>query len=258
MKSFRPSCRSRLASVTAALPVSFFDTLADDAVVVRPIEYGLARRSVLNFHYSRRMPMGNLRCYGVWENGAEYVGAIIFGDGATPEIGKPYDLEQTEIVELVRVAFTTHIVTVTQVIAVTIRDIKSVEPSLRLVISFADERQGHLGKIYQAGNWIYTGTSDKFAYYVNGEELQPRTLHHRYGMGGQSLSWLRENVDAEASMIALPPKHRYLYPLDKAMRRRVVKLALPYPCGLSVSGDIASDQDVEDSSILSDRSYANV
>ena len=51
--------------------------------------------------------------------------------------------------------------------------------------------------------------------------------------------WLRLNVDPEARSITMPPKHRYLYPLDRAMRRQLAKqkIALPYPRGLSVDGD---------------------
>jgi hypothetical protein len=242
-----------------ALPISLFEEPPPvGEIVVRPIDHGTARKSVMRYHYSRRMPMGNLRCWGAWEDDTRYVGAVIFGDGATPEIGKPYGLEQSQMVELVRVAFTDHEVPVTQIIAVAIRELKASEPPLRLIVSYADERQGHLGKVYQAGNWLYAGTSDKFAYFVNGEEVQPRTLHHRYGTGGQSIPWLRENVDPNASMVPLPPKHRYLYPLDKAMRRQILKIALPYPRGLSVSGDTSSFQVEETSSILVDRSCASV
>lgn len=32
-------------------------------------------------------------------------------------------------------------------------------------------------------------------------------------------------------------KFRYFYPLDKAMRRQLNKIALPYPRGLSVEND---------------------
>jgi hypothetical protein len=235
--------------------LSLFDAPpARGEVIVRPIEYSLARRSVIRWHYSHRMPMGNLRCYGAWEGETEYVGAVIWGDGATPEIGSPYGLEQADMVELVRVAFRDHAVPVTRVIAETIRDLKMTEPRLRLAVSFADERQGHLGKIYQAGNWIYAGVAYTHVYVVNGTEYHPRTLHRRYGVGGQSVPWLRANVDPNAERVQVAPKHRYLYPLDKAIRRRVANLALPYPRGLSVDGDTSSFHDGEASSTLADRS----
>ena len=44
-----------------------------------------ARYAVEHWHYSRRMPRFKLSKLGVWENNA-FVGVVIFGQGATPEI----------------------------------------------------------------------------------------------------------------------------------------------------------------------------
>ena len=58
-------------------------------------------------------------------------------------------------------------------------------------------------------------------------------------MGGiQNIQWVRKHVDPNAEAILNPPKLRYIYPLDKQFRRKVAKLALPYPNaveGLEVS-----------------------
>ena len=197
-------------------------------LLVAPCSYDAAKYAVMNWHYSRTMPSGKLVKYGVWETG-RFVGAIIYGRGATPVLGKPYGLDQTEVCELVRVAMTNHQSPVTQAISQTIKLLQSSNPKLRLIVSFADTGQSHKGGIYQAGNWVYSGHVVKCWIQVNGVVLHPRSLGAKYGLGGQSIPWLRANVDPDACNVELPPKHRYLYPLDRAMRRQIEPLRLPYP-----------------------------
>ncbi len=78
---------------------------------------------------------------------------------------------------------------------------------------------------------MYVGGKEETngAYRVNGEIVHPRSLHHRYGTGGQSIPWLRANVDPKAERIKTPVKHKYLMPLDAEMRTRIAPLAKPYP-----------------------------
>ena len=103
------------------------------------------------------MPKSKLVKIGVWENN-KFIGCIIFGSGANNSMLKPYGLSMQQGCELVRVALSTHKSPVTKIISIAIRLLKQNFPKLRLIISYADQRQNHLGIIYQAGNWIYTGS----------------------------------------------------------------------------------------------------
>ena len=125
---------------------------------VAPIEHKAAEFAVKNWHYSQTMPIGKLILFGVWEND-KYIGAVMYGRGASPQLGSAFGLTQTECCELVRVALTTHEAPVTQIVSLTIKELKKTNPGLRLIISFADPEQSHHGGIYQAGNWIYNGRS---------------------------------------------------------------------------------------------------
>jgi hypothetical protein len=194
-----------------------------------------------HWHYSRRTPKAKLAKVGVWEDAA-FVGAIVFGLGATPEIGKPFGLSQHAVCELVRVALRAHRYRVTQMLAVSLRMVRTAFPKLRLVVSFADTTQGHHGGIYQAGNWLYLGSQEYHAYRVRGEVFHPRSLHHLYGVGGQSVPWLRAHVDPQAERIANGVKHKYVYPLDPAMRAQLQPLAKPYPRRQPLESEGPSDQ----------------
>jgi hypothetical protein len=195
-------------------------------LVVAPCDIRAARHAIMRWHYSKTVPAGKLVKFGVWEN-KQFIGAVIFGRGATPHLGRPYQLQQTELCELVRVALDEHQAPVTQIVAEAIRQLKQTNPGLRLIVSFADPDEGHHGGIYQAGNWVYNGSSPSARFFkIKGKKTHPRSVG---AMGGvQSLEWVQANLDSKAEIIVTAPKLRYLYPLDKPMRRKIAKLALPY------------------------------
>jgi len=189
-----------------------------------------ARYACQQWHYSRRVPVFKCVRVGVWEGvDQRFIGVVMFGQGATPELGKPYGLGRTEVCELTRVALSAHKTPVSRIVAIALRFLKKHCPGLQLVVSFADMAQGHHGGIYQAGGWIYAGGATTHGYRVNGETIHPKTLHSRYGKGGQSIPWLRANVDPKAERVVAGFKHRYLMPLNKRIRAKIQPLAKPYP-----------------------------
>jgi hypothetical protein len=129
-----------------------------------------------------------------------------------------------------------------QVVAIALKLLKCQSPGLRLVVSYADLGQNHVGIIYQAGGWLYLGTSEQGYLKIHGKIVHPRTVYDRYGPGGQSVPWLRANVDPNAARVEMPSKLRYAMPLDKAMRRQLAPQALPYPKrGRSETSDTPGD-----------------
>lgn len=188
-----------------------------------------AKYACERWHYTRSMPSAGVKI-GVWEDGA-FSGAILFGIGAGRSTdGRKYGLSRAnEVAELVRVALKPgHRTPVSRCVAIAIRMLRKQSPSLRLLISFADTAQGHHGGIYQAGNWIYAGTTatDR-VFVVRGARKHPKTIH---SLGWkQNEEWLRAHIDPNAKCELTPAKHRYLMPLDDEMRRVIAPLARPYP-----------------------------
>ena len=68
-----------------------------------------AKYACENWHYSGCIPSSLQKRYaiGLWEDN-DFKGVIIFGHGANPSIGKPYDLTINEFIELTRVALKKH------------------------------------------------------------------------------------------------------------------------------------------------------
>jgi hypothetical protein len=187
------------------------------------IKHSDARHAVEKWHYSQTMPVSKCASIGVWENG-KFIGVIVYSWGSNKDLGTPYGLEATECVELVRVALTKHLSPVSRILAISVRMLKKTSPGVRLLVSFADPVQGHHGGIYQAMGWIMSGrTAPSTEWRLNGRRLNKRAFTgSNFGKGAQK-------PPPGAVKVAVPPKLRYLYPMDDEMRQRVAYLAKPYP-----------------------------
>ena len=188
--------------------------------------HAAAKYACENWHYSKCLPVGKLVKVGAWECG-KFIGVVIFGRGATPNLGSPYGLGQDECVELVRIALTKHEIPVSKIAAFSIKQLKKTNPKLRMIVSFADQSQGHHGGIYQAGNWVYAGIGLPATFYmIHGKLTHPRSI----GAKGlvQNLDGAKK-LDPNAKAVHIPGKHRYLMPLDKEMSAKIAPLAKPYP-----------------------------
>jgi len=182
-----------------------------------------------HWHYSRTISSGASVKVGVWED-EKFKGAIIFAMGASPQIGKPYKLAQENVCELTRIALRAHTCPVSRALSIAIKKLKQTCPGLRLIVSYADVDQDHLGIIYQAGNWIYTGVTAAgkgMSYIIDGKKIHNRTLQGELG-ANLSLPGIRKTYPNAEDFISLG-KRKYLMPLDKGMRRQIESLALPYP-----------------------------
>jgi hypothetical protein len=188
-----------------------------------------AKHAVMRWHYSRAMPSSKLVRFGVWEK-KKFSGTIIFGLGANRHIARPFGLKDQEVCELVRVALAPgreH--PTSKCVAISLRMLRRQSPGLKLVVSYADAGQGHVGTLYQAVGFYFIGTSDQSYIRVRGTIEHPRTLWDRFGRQGQSIPWLRENVDPRAERVPMAPKLKYVFPLDKKLRRDLEAIARPYP-----------------------------
>jgi hypothetical protein len=179
-----------------------------------------ARYACEKWHYSRVIPKSKLAKFGVWEDG-EFVGVVIFGVGATRDLVKQYGLPPEQGCELVRVALKTHLSPVSRIVAICLRILRTSFPGLRLCVSFADPKQGHHGGIYQAGGWIFSGNSAASdEYFYKGKLWQGRSFRNSHKS-------MERHPDVQ--VIKGTSKHRYLMPLDAAMRDKIAPLAKPYP-----------------------------
>ena len=147
-----------------------------------------AKHAVEHWHYSGSLPPPPMRRIGVWETG-RFVGCVLFARGASSNLLKPYGLKMTEGCELVRVALRDHWTPVSRIVAIALKILGRAEPGLRLVLSFADPAQGHHGGIYQAGGWLYLGTTASTYMY---RDRAGKVWHNRMVSGERLADRLRQ------------------------------------------------------------------
>lgn len=208
--------------------------------------HAAAKYAVENWHYSQCMPAGKLAKVGVWED-SEFIGAIIYGTGACPQIADPFNLSRIEAAELVRVALRNHETPVSRLIAISLKMLRRSFPKLRILISYADPEQGHHGGIYQAGNWVFCGATKPIEWFVDtrtNKRIHTKTL--KTGRRG-----LATKLKAEGKIKAIHlTKLKYIMPLDAEMRERIKPLAKPYPKRVtSIDSDAAAFQVAEGGAI---------
>ena len=188
------------------------------------------RYSCINYHYAKAVPTVK-QGFNVWNDNNEWCGVILYGTGANMNIASPYDKWQGQVLELVRVALNGkqgHGNT-SMAVAMTLKAMKKMFPWVDLIVSYADADQEHIGTLYQATNWIYTGLMNeggRGAFIIHGKKMHPKTVYSKGWK--ESVLWLRENVDPEATEFITKGKHKYLYPMTKEMRKRIQVLSEPY------------------------------
>jgi len=190
--------------------------------------YDAAKYAVEHWHYSGTMPSGKTLKIGVWEDN-QFIGVVIYSRGATPQIGSPFGLSQTEVCELTRVALDEHNTPVTRILSISRKLLTDKSPDIRLIVSYADPDQNHEGTIYQADNWHYHGQGDDDLYIqYKGEVRHPKSFYSTYGT--QSVAKLKEILGPDnVEGVYMPGKRKYVYALGGEMERKVKQMAEPYP-----------------------------
>lgn len=192
------------------------------------VDIKAARWACEHWHYSKCVPAGKIIKIGVWED-ERFIGVVLFSRGANNNLGSVYHLDQTQCCELTRIALRDHKSFVSEIMIKAIKKLKDFCPNMQLIVSFADPEQGHNGAIYQATNWIYAGKSQSAVeYIVNGKRMHGRSLRATKPNNLTSSEYAKQ-LDPNFKRIHGSAKHRYLFPLNKKLKKELLKYSLPYP-----------------------------
>lgn len=144
------------------------------------------------------------------------------GGGANNNMAGEYQKNPGEVLELVRVALNGKQEQTSKAVAMSLRQLHKENPLVQIIVSYADNRQGHLGTIYQATNWIYVGKrkSSTKEYFLNGKWKHCRSINAM-----QNSKELKQILTAREGST----KFKYLFCFDKRERKKYLKTAKPYP-----------------------------
>ncbi len=99
-------------------------------------------------------------------------------------------------------------------------------PQVRWIQSFADERCGRWGVVYQAANFLYVGFHHSTFYRLDGEWFH-KILATSKRAGGVRGAYLRANLDRAEKRIFR--QFRYVYFIRPGARRHLRLPVRPYP-----------------------------
>jgi hypothetical protein len=213
-------------------------------VIVLPIKNEESYPWLLSKHYAKRIPQ-IMFAFGLYEDN-QLVGVCTYGIPASPSLcmgicGKEYS---DKVLELNRVCLMDN--TKNQASFLVANSIKLL-PKPTIVVSYADTGKGHVGYVYQATNFLYTGLS------ANRVDWTVKGLEHKHSKtlsDGMTLESIKEKYGNDFYYTERSRKHRYIYfhgdKRQKKTMNSLLKYAVePYPKGDSQKYDSGDKVEIQ-------------
>lgn len=188
---------------------------------------------LLDIHYARRIPSISYS-FGLIENN-ELIGVCTYGTPSSSPLRSGIAGKENAglVLELNRLCLKYNRKNEASILVS--KSLKML-PENRIVVSFADTEQGHLGIVYQACNFIYTGLSAKRTdWKVKGfEHLHGQTIADEFRGVKNRAQAMREKYGDDFYLKDRPRKHRYIFITGNKYFKRDMRIKLiykvhPYP-----------------------------
>jgi len=192
---------------------------------------------MLDIHYAKRIPSVSYS-YGLFKN-KKLEGVVSYGTppSSTLRRGIAGDDYISDILELNRLVLRcNHKNDSSWLIANSLKAL----PRNKIIVSYADTSQDHVGYVYQATNFIYTGLSAKRTdWKVRGKEhLHSQSIIDEFRGQPNRSKLMREKYGDDFYSVDRPRKHRYIFIVgSKSYRKRALK-NLKYPIVNYPKGDL--------------------
>jgi hypothetical protein len=191
---------------------------------------------LLEKHYAKRIPQ-IMHAFGLYVDGV-LKGVVTYGIPASPALcmgicGKEYS---DKVLELNRLCLMENNKNESSFL---VSHSIQLLPKPTIVVSYADTSQGHVGYVYQATNFLYTGLS------ANRVDWTIKGLEHKHSKtisDGMTLESIKEKYGDDFYYTERSRKHRYILfhgsKTDKKIMRKLLKYNVePYPKGDSQKYD---------------------
>ena len=177
---------------------------------VKKIERNDCSEFILNIHYAKRWPSISY-AYGLFDNG-ELIGIVTYGSPPSNgiRIGLAGKENSDKILELNRLCLKYN--RKNEASFLVAKSLKML-PKGKIIISFADTSQGHIGYVYQASNFKYCGLSEKRTdWKIRGQEnLHGQSVADEFRGRKNRVKLMREKYGDNFYLKDRPRKHRYVY-----------------------------------------------
>lgn len=195
-------------------------------MVVLPIKADDAYPWLLLKHYAKRLcPISY--AFGAFVDGI-LIGVVTYGVPASSSLrsgvcGEKY---AANVLELNRLCCENRKNVASELVGKSLRML----PKPCVVVSYADTAQGHIGYVYQATNFIYTGLSAKRTdWKIRGKEhLHGATVADMSRGKEKRAEWMRETFGDDFYLDDRARKHRYVYFCGSNRQRKDMLNSLMY------------------------------
>jgi hypothetical protein len=192
---------------------------------VLPINSFEAEPWLLEKHYAKRMPSISY-AFGLYEDDI-LVGVCTYGTPSSTHLRNGIAGEENSeyVLELSRLCIESKHKNAASILVG--RSLQML-PKPSIVVSYADTEQNHVGYVYQACNFIYTGLSiKKKDWAIKGmEHLHGQTIADISRGQEKRLDFMKEKFGDDFYMKERARKHRYIFVTGK---NKKLKAAIRYP-----------------------------
>lgn len=216
-----------------------------ESLFLKPIDKQVASKMIVKNHYSHAWTScryalgvfckgGDHQWYGTSDD--ELLGVIVYGFPVGRHVATNISslITKDNVLELTRlwIKDNTPKNTESYVISLSFDWLRKNDKNIKVLVSYADPSAGHLGKIYQATNWLFQITTCNEDVLYSMDEcktwMHPRTVVANYGSRDP------DKLPKPYHIKNNPPKYRYIYILtDKREKKKIVSTlnheTLPYP-----------------------------
>ena len=196
-------------------------------LVVKAVSRSDCAEFILSIHYAKRWPSVSW-AFGLFD-GPTLLGVVTYGTpfSCTLRTGVAGPVMSSAVIELNRLCLRDNAPNHASILVG--RSLRLL-PQDKIVVSFADTEQGHIGYVYQATNFRYFGLSAKRTdWKVRGmEHLHGQTLSDTVRGAKSRVKALRAKFGDDFYLHPRPRKHRYIYAVGSARFRKSVWSAIRY------------------------------
>lgn len=194
---------------------------------VKPITRSECKPFVIGIHYAKRWPSISY-AFGLFKNGS-LCGVVTYGTPPSAPLrrGIAGDDYKSDVLELNRLCLLNNLKNEASVLVG--RSLKLL-PRNKIIVSFADTNQGHVGYVYQAANFIYCGLSAKRTdWKVKGKEhLHGQTIADEFRGVKNRAQAMRDKYGDGFYLHPRPRKHRYIMVIGNKRYKKAVMNHLKY------------------------------
>jgi hypothetical protein len=203
-------------------------TAALHALHIHPLPMSITKQVLEYNHYLHSLPGSTKLTFGIF-NSNKLAGSLALGVGPNNAHSLVEGATPDDCLTLTRLWLSDELPpnSESRVISLVTRSLRK-HTSVKFILTYADPSWNHVGIIYQASGWLYTGLSSAMPLYDLGDGIPRHSRSVAQVFGTHSIDYFTKN-GVTVKLVSQEPKHRYLYFLNNEWRSRLRVPVLPYP-----------------------------